>query len=93
MMTTMMIEITFKNLFVDDLLGPTKLDYHGARVLPMLRRLNVKVWRGDSLEQLSAELMRFNMWASPNGLRHGLRDLMDYGAIDLKPDPRFEPLV
>lgn len=88
-----MIEITFKNLFTDDLLGPIKLSYHGSRVLPMLRRLNVKVWRGDSLAQLSTELMRFNYWASPNNLRHGLRDLMEYGAIDLKPDPRFEPLV
>lgn len=94
-----MIEITFKNLDIVDLpLVPLKLGYHAERLLPMLQRLNGGVavggyWRGDSLEMLRADLALLNFWASPNGLRHGLRDLMDCGAIGLKPDPRFEPLL
>ena len=89
----MTIEITFKNLNPSDLpLVPLRLGYHGERLLPMLRRLNGKAWSG-TLDQLCIELSHLNLWASPHGLRLGLRDLMDCGAIDLKPDPRFEPLI
>lgn len=94
-----MIEIVFRNLNPVDLpLAPVTLGYHGARLLPMLRRLNNAlcpggIWKGESLTDLVAELSLLNFWASPHGLRLGLRDLMDYGAIGLKPDPRFEPLI
>lgn len=93
----MTVEIVFKNLTIVSLpLVPLKLGYHAERLLPMLRRLQVgpndKVWRGD-LVQLSKELSHFNLWVSPHGLRLGLRELMDCGAIGLKPDPRLEPLI
>jgi len=93
------IEIVFKNLFPVDLpLVPVNLGYHAQRLLPMLRRLNnaicpAGIWKGESLEDLVHELSLLNFWASPHGLRLGLRDLMDCGAIGLKPDPRFEPLI
>ena len=88
-----MIEILFKNLAIVDLpLAPVNLGYHAKRLLPMLRRLNVKSWRGD-LTQLCEDLSHLNFWVSPHGLRLGLRDLMDCGAIGLTPDPRFEPLI
>ena len=95
----MTIEITFKNLNPSDLpLVPLRLGYHAVRLLPGLRRLDAESigtrrWGGLSLYQLSADLKRLNVFMFPHGLRYGLRDLMDCGAIDLKPDPRLDPLV
>jgi hypothetical protein len=95
----MAIEIVFKNLAIVDLpLAPLKLGYHAERLLPGLKRLDAesigtRKWGGLSLYQLSSDLERLNISISPHGLRLGLRDLMDCGAIGLKPDPRFEPLI
>ena len=98
-----MIEITFKNLKIVDLpLAPVRLGYHANKMLPFLKRLNAtgKHWKGDSLSALAKDLCFEGLYtykpdSEPglHGLRLGLRDLMDCGAIELKPDPRFEPLL
>lgn len=94
----MMIEITFKDLNIDDLVVPISLGYHAARLLPGLRRLNGgnasgSGWKGESIYQLSADLKLVSVYLFPHGLRYALRDLMDCGAIDLEPDPRIEPIL